>query len=397
MIGLGDLPGGYYSSSAKDVSADGQVIVGLSSSIYGTEAFCWTESNGIVGIGDFPGGSYDSEAEAISANGNIVVGFGVGTLGREAFRWTESEGMVGLGDLDGGDFRSQAFDVSANGQVIVGISEATYGDEAFVWDATNGMRSIKDILVYDYGFDLTFWKLEIATGISDDGLTIVGHGINPNGEREAWLVVMPDNNLPISNAGPDQSASVWTDGLADVTLDGSGSYDDDGDELSYQWSWTIDTNDYEANTVSPTIELPEGQHQIELIVNDGFVDSDPNYCTITVGPFQLRRLRMPRIIFSRSRARYVRARISMPRGVAPVDIDQGEPIVFMPGNVQALEYKVYPSHWRQQNNTRNTRINATFDAAAIKSNLSVGYNDVTIQGQFTSGQTFSGTCRIRLR
>ena len=57
-------------------------------------------------------------------------------------------------------------------------------------------------------------------------------------------------------AGEDQTVYAWIDGFADVTLDGSDSNDADGDELTYKWMWTIDANTYEANSVSPTIELP---------------------------------------------------------------------------------------------------------------------------------------------
>jgi len=46
------------------------------------------------------------------------------------------------------------------------------------------------VLVDDYGLDLTGWKLWKATAISDDGLTIVGSGENPNGETEAWIAYL---------------------------------------------------------------------------------------------------------------------------------------------------------------------------------------------------------------
>jgi hypothetical protein len=60
----------------------------------------------------------------------------------------------------------------------------------------------------------------------------------------------------VNYAGEDQTVYAWVDGFADVTLDGSDSNDADGDELTYKWMWTIDANTYEANSVSPTIELP---------------------------------------------------------------------------------------------------------------------------------------------
>jgi hypothetical protein len=49
------------------------------------------------------------------------------------------------------------------------------------------MRSLKGILTNIYGLDLTGWTLTGASGISDDGKTIVGRGINPDGNEEAWI------------------------------------------------------------------------------------------------------------------------------------------------------------------------------------------------------------------
>jgi hypothetical protein len=50
------------------------------------------------------------------------------------------------------------------------------------------MRSLQEVLVKDYGLELTGWALKMAKAVSDDGLTIVGKGINPDGKEEAWLV-----------------------------------------------------------------------------------------------------------------------------------------------------------------------------------------------------------------
>ena len=75
---------------------------------------------------------------------------------------------------------------------MVGFSEGQSGKEAFLWDATNGMQQLADVLVNEYGLDLTSWTLEEARGISDDGLTIVGWGTNPTGNTEAWIAVSPE-------------------------------------------------------------------------------------------------------------------------------------------------------------------------------------------------------------
>lgn len=187
---LGNLSGGDFESGALDVSADGRAIVGASDSALGTEAFYWTASDGMRGIGFLPDKTLGSGAFAISDDGFTVVGSCVGTgyVGTEAFRWRADTGMVGLGDLPGGLFRSVAYDVSADGSVIVGNSRSELGGEAFIWDQDNGMRNLTQVLTNDYGLDLTGWRLGSAQGVSADGLTIVGNGINPDGYNEGWIV-----------------------------------------------------------------------------------------------------------------------------------------------------------------------------------------------------------------
>ena len=187
MVGLGDLPGGIYNSLARGVSADGSVVVGASTGTYGSEAFRWTQAGGMVGLGDLNGGSFQSDAYGISADGTVVVGAGQNALGTEAFRWTQADGMVGLGDLPGGQHSSKAHGVSADGSVIVGTGYSDSGHEAFLWTQEGGMQGLWELLSYDYGLDLTGWRLSEASGVSLDGLQIVGWGTNPSGSQEAWL------------------------------------------------------------------------------------------------------------------------------------------------------------------------------------------------------------------
>jgi uncharacterized membrane protein len=100
--------------------------------------------------------------------------------------------MVGLGDLPGGIFGSEAFGVSADGSVVIGQGRSASGNEAFLWNSLNGMRSLEDVLVNDFGLDLTGWRLTEATGISDDGRTIVGRGFTPDGFDEGWIATIPE-------------------------------------------------------------------------------------------------------------------------------------------------------------------------------------------------------------
>ncbi len=103
--------------------------------------------------------------------------------------------MVGLGTLgvSEGVSSSAAHGVSADGSIVVGNSISDSGsEEAYVWDQTHGMRILKDMLVNDFGLDMTGWRLQVAFGVSADGLAIVGKGINPNGDNEAFVAVIPE-------------------------------------------------------------------------------------------------------------------------------------------------------------------------------------------------------------
>ncbi len=114
-----------------------------------------------------------------------------------------------------------------------------------------------------------------------------GGGSNYTGSYSATASVLPLNEVPnyppVANAGPAQTVFVGTT----VQLDGSGSTDQDGNPLTYRWSFvsipshsTAHLNG--ANTVKPTFvpDVP-GSYTVQLIVNDGLVDSSPATVTIS--------------------------------------------------------------------------------------------------------------------
>ena len=193
IVSLGNIPGGRSGfGSVHDMTPDGNVMVGVGYSA-GFEAVRWTKATGVVGLGDFPGGEFQSQAQGVSEDGSVVVGSGYSASGVVPFRWTEAGGMEELGHLPGTGFSGTARDVSADGAVIVGQGHTEeLGSQAFVWDKTNGMRSLQAVLADDYHLDMTGWVLLSAEGISADGLTIVGTGVDPNGDREAWVAVLPE-------------------------------------------------------------------------------------------------------------------------------------------------------------------------------------------------------------
>jgi len=141
------------------------------------------------------------------------------------------------------------------------------------------------------------------------------------------------NHIPVANAGPDQTVFAGPDCTAEVTLDASASYDEDGDQLTYTWKlngqiipptggdgiinmldYAVLTNQWSQDAkstpdlsdlikawlgtptspnwnpqcdVAPagpiaTISLPAGENHIQLVVNDGIDNSEPDEVVITV-------------------------------------------------------------------------------------------------------------------
>jgi probable HAF family extracellular repeat protein len=195
MIDLGNLrPDLDSHDAAFGVSADGSVVVGRSGDDMTLEAYRWTQATGMVGLGDLPGGTFNSSARGISSDGQVIVGFATGALGVEAFRWTEATGMVGLGDLPGGDFYSSAVATTADGSIVVGESRSSFGTEAFIWDAAHGMRNLREVLITEHGLGtvLAGWTLTEALDISGNGNVIVGYGFNPERELVGFAVIIPE-------------------------------------------------------------------------------------------------------------------------------------------------------------------------------------------------------------
>jgi len=83
------------------------------------------------------------------------------------------------------------------------------------------------------------------------------------------------NTAPVANAGQDQTIDCAPLAGSEVTLDGSGSSDEDGDVLSYSWS-------NGATTAAQTVTLAPGTHTLILIVNDGKGGTASDEVTVTI-------------------------------------------------------------------------------------------------------------------
>jgi len=204
-------------ASADGLMAVGHTQVGAPPNVV-VQAFRWRGAASDL-LGALGGASDHSRAVATSADGSVVVGVSSSSL-TEGFHWTEASGMLSLGSI-------QPDDLSADGSLVVGSVNPEPGipGGAAMWDDSHQIRLVKDVLENEHGLDLTGWQLTRATGVSADGLVIVGEGVDPAGNPQAWLARLPrlDCADGVDNDG---------DGLTDYPADPGCSSASDPNEVA---------------------------------------------------------------------------------------------------------------------------------------------------------------------
>lgn len=118
------------------------------------------------------------------------------------------------------------------------------------------------------------------------GYTMKGVSANIDNAASVKKIVVTlepatENQAPVAIAGPDQNALAGTA----VVLDGTGSYDPDGDAITYSWTQlsgpTVTLSDPAATKPAFT-PSSDGTYVFGLVVNDGALNSAQDTVTITV-------------------------------------------------------------------------------------------------------------------
>jgi len=176
-----------------------------------------------------------------------------------------------------------------------GPDQTAFVSDIVTLDASGSTDVDGDFLVYTWS--LIERPAGTATVLSDVNALMPTFDIDAAGRYVAELVVndgefdsTPDtvvvdtlNSAPVADAGADQTAPVG----ALVTLDGSASFDVDGDPLTYDWS-LADVPAGSAAALSNTavvdpafvIDVP-GTYTASLAVNDGTADSAADIVLVT--------------------------------------------------------------------------------------------------------------------
>jgi uncharacterized membrane protein len=207
------LPPETNHGSFFGVSADGSVAVGgiYNSARASGPAVRWTAAAGLVSLGYLGVGTSGlprSTAYALTPDGQIAVGGSTSNVQNywHPFRWSEASGMVDLWPQVPGSGVANA--VNADGSVAVGDYHLeTSRPRAFIWDSARGGRDLRQVLlVAGAGSSLDLWTLTHAYGISADGLTIVGSGIDPQGRTQAYVARLPTVGLCYANCDNSTTA-----------------------------------------------------------------------------------------------------------------------------------------------------------------------------------------------
>jgi chitinase len=145
----------------------------------------------------------------------------------------------------------------------------------------NGQATLADLVVAGFS---SVQASEIAAknvGAADDG-DLARSGFWFGTQVPAIEAALAANTAPVANAGPNQTVNA-TD---EVTLDGSGSFDPNGDVITYAWTLSSKPEGSTATltgatTVSPTFTADlDGSYVVSLVVSDGTLTSAPDTVTV---------------------------------------------------------------------------------------------------------------------
>jgi len=143
------------------------------------------------------------------------------------------------------------------------------GPSSWLWDFGDGNTSAAQNPLHEF----------IDWGTFTVSLTATNDNGSDTEIKVDYIIV---NGQPVADAGPDQTV----DELTPVQLDGSGSYDPEGETLTYSWTTPPEIQLSDSTAMQPTFTAPyvtdSTEFSIELIVFDGEWYSDPSIVIITV-------------------------------------------------------------------------------------------------------------------
>jgi probable HAF family extracellular repeat protein len=296
---------GATSSNVGGINASGQVAG--DAFIDGSHAFLYSPGIGMQDIGSL-GGTF-SRATAINDLGQVVgASSAVGDLGTHAYIYQAGIGMRDLGTLGGSNSRALA--INAIGQVAGSAATADESLHAFITTPGGVMQDL-GILGYASSINLSGQAIGLYGGGSfflyspiygvqnlqslidraDPSRAVITNvaGINDagqiaanaqiNGSIHAVLLSPSKAGPPIADPSTYEPQECTGRAGALISLDGSGSYDPDGEAIvSYKWEGYFGRT----TGIAPTVLLPLGNNKVKLTVADATNSSLPVTTVVSV-------------------------------------------------------------------------------------------------------------------
>ena len=113
---------------------------------------------------------------------------------------------------------------------------------------------------------IDFWESWFTSYEFERQMKYIFRAHNMPFARPEKPVTPAPNSPPVADAGPDQTVDQVHAGGAQVYFDGSGSYDPDGDDLTYEWR---NAEHVMSKNVTTSRTMPPGTTTITLAVSDG--------------------------------------------------------------------------------------------------------------------------------
>ncbi len=315
--------GGDNFDRGAGIALDSNENVYISGSTFGGSSIVFPTTPDAIDSSHSGGSNNDAFVSKLSADGStLLFSTFLGGDGNDLARRIalDSNGNIFIaGVTDGGTdevFPSTvgAFDTAHNGvrdafiAKIGGFGPTVTADagpdqtvdegESVVLDGTASSHSQGEPLNYDWSqvagpavtLDLTDPAQPVFTApyvSSNQTLTfelIVDDGTNFSDPDSVDITVVNVNTPPIADAGDDGTVKE----AAIATLDGSNSFDNEGDPITYQWTQvsgpavSLQPNDTVSN---PTFTAPLGIGSVlefELVVSDGKEPSSPDKVFVTI-------------------------------------------------------------------------------------------------------------------
>jgi hypothetical protein len=294
---------GFSVSSAGDVNGDGYDDMLIGASRYGS----YTGQSYLI-FGKPAGWSMDvslslADASFIGEAANDMCGWSVSSAG-DVDRDGYDDILIGAHlNSEGGHYHGQTY--LNLGVAVIGRPVADAGPDQSIRPGDtvylDGSGSFDDDTSPDdleYAWTLIVWPEGSSATLSDADTVKPNFLADLLGTYAVSLVVTdegalasePDtveassyNNAPTAHAGADRAVPVGQV----VQLDGTESSDPEDDPLTYAWSMTGAPEGSAALLISETTDTPTfvpdlvGQYTVQLIVNDGFEDSEPDEVVVS--------------------------------------------------------------------------------------------------------------------